>query len=149
MPIGEGRALASTVGRHLANTRVLAWVLSLLGGAALLLAAAGLYGLLSQAVGERRGEFGIRLAVGASAADIAQLVLRQATWILAAGAAAGLALAYWGSEVVTAYLFGVTAFDPLVYASSVAMLTLVVVAAAIRPAWSATRVNPVETLRVD
>lgn len=149
LPIGKARFLTTWIDRELASTRMLAWVLSLMGGAGFLLAAVGLHGLLAQAVGERRREFGVRLAIGASAADIARLVFRQAAWTSALGVAGGLALAYWGSALVKTYLVGVSEFDPRIYALTVFGLVTVVFLAAIRPAWSATRVNPVEALRAE
>lgn len=149
MPLGPARSLEDWIGRGLATRRMYARVLSMFGAVAVLLAAVGLYGLLSQVIGERRREFGIRLAIGASARDIARLVLHHAGAISAIGIAGGLALSYWGTGLLKAYLWGVTAFDPKIY--GVATLTLVVVAlvAALRPALAATRVNPVETLRAE
>ena len=124
-------------------------VLVLFAGLALLLAGIGIYSVLSYVVNLRRQEIGIRLAIGASARDIARLVLRHAGVISAIGIVGGLALSYWGTGLLKAYLWGVTAFDPKIY--GVATLTLVVVAlaAALRPALAATRVNPVETLRAE
>jgi predicted permease len=149
MPLRPAESIRSWIDRGLASVRVFAWVLSLLGVVGFVLAAVGLYGLLSQAVGERRREFGVRLAIGASNQHIAGLVLRQAAWTSVLGTVAGLGLAYWGSGLVKSYLFGVSEFDPRVYAMSAAVLLVVVFAAAIRPAWMATRVNPIETLRAE
>lgn len=147
LPLDRAWALAEWNDRDLASTQMFARVLSLLGGVAMVLAAVGLFGLLSQAVGERRREFGVRMAVGASAGRIAALVLRQAAWTGVLGIAGGLALSYWGSGLVTAYLWGVSAFDPRVYALTISLLLVVVALAAARPAWSATRVNPIDALR--
>jgi len=149
LPLPPAQSIQTWIDRGLATVRVFAWVLSLLGVVGFVLAAVGLYGLLSQAVGERQREFGVRLAIGASHRHIAGLVLRQAAWTSVIGAVAGLGLAYWGSGLVKSYLFGVTEFDPRVYAASAAILVVVVFAAAIRPAWMATRVSPIETLRAE
>ena len=147
LPLDRAWALAEWNDRDLASTQMFARVLSLLGGVAMVLAAVRLFGLLSQAVRERRPEFGVRMAVGASAGRIAALVLRQAAWTGVLGIAGGLALSYWGSGLVTAYLWGVSAFDPRVYALTISLLLVVVALAAARPAWSATRVNPIDALR--
>lgn len=149
LPLRPADSIRTWIDRGLASVRVFAWVLSLLGIVGFVLAAVGLYGLLSQAVGERRREFGVRLAVGASNRHIAGLVLKQALWTSALGTVAGLGLAYWGSGLVKSYLFGVSAFDPRVYTVAAAVLVVVVFLAAIRPAWMATRVNPIDTLRAE
>lgn len=148
-PLPRADSIQSWIDRGLASVRVFAWVLSLLGVVGFVLAAVGLHGLLSQAVGERRREFGVRLAIGASNQHIAGLVLKQAAWTSAIGTVAGLGLAYWGSGLLKSYLFGVSEFDARVYAVSAAVLVVVVCVAAIRPAWTATRVNPIETLRAE
>ena len=85
--------------------------------------------------------------IKATVGRIAALVLRQAAWTGVVGIAGGLALSYWGSGLVTAYLWGVSAFDPRVYALTISLLLVVVALAAARPAWSATRVNPIDALR--
>jgi ABC-type antimicrobial peptide transport system permease subunit len=128
---------------------VYASVLTLLGGLGFLLAAVGLYGLLAQSVAERTREFGIRMAIGASRRQVFALVLRNAALIGAAGGTAGLGLALLGARLIESQLWGVTAREPAVYAAATVALLLVVVAAAAWPARAATRVQPVEALRVD
>jgi predicted permease len=147
LPLGKAWSLSSWIDRDLATHQMFARVLSLLGGVAMVLAAVGLFGLLAQAVGERRREFGIRMAIGATGRRIAGLVLRQAAWACVWGIAGGLALSYWGSGLVTSYLWGVSTSDPRVYAVTITLLLVVVALAAARPAWLATRVNPIEALR--
>lgn len=149
LPLGLARSLPEVVTATFATARVFANVLTLLGGIGVVLAAIGLYGLLTQAVGERRREFGIRLAVGASSGDVARLVASQATWITAFGVAGGIGLAVWGAQFVKSYLFGISESDPRVYLFSVGVLLVIVAIAAGRPAWAATRVNPIETLRAE
>ncbi len=147
LPLGIARSLSNWIDRGVATTRMYAQMLSLLGGIAVLLAAIGLYGLLSQAVGERRREFGVRMAIGATARDIARLVFRHAAVTCALGVAAGLGLTVWGVRLLQSHLWGVSEFDPRIYAVSTLILVSVAALAALRPAWAATRVNPVETLR--
>jgi ABC-type antimicrobial peptide transport system permease subunit len=123
--------------------------LSWLGGLGLVLASLGLYGLLSQAVNSRKREFGIRMAVGASPMDVARQVFRQAAWTSVSGVVGGLALAYWGTSMLSAYLFGVDGFEPAIYLGCAAVLVLVACLAAARPAWIAMRINPIEALRAE
>jgi putative ABC transport system permease protein len=150
VPISGNQPLrAQTIDRRLASQRVFAWVLSLLGALGFVLAAVGLYGLLAQAVTERTREFGIRMAIGATRAQIYSLVLRYAALIAVIGSVAGLGLALVGSRVIEAQLWGVTARDPSTYATAALALLGVVFVAAAWPARLATRVEPVEALRSD
>ncbi|MGH9485944.1 MAG: FtsX-like permease family protein, partial [Terriglobales bacterium] len=124
-----------------------AHLLSLFGLAALLIALAGLYGLLAYTVTQRRHEMAIRLALGASPAQIRSLVLGNAAWMIAAGIAVGLALALALAKALAAYLFGVAPRDPFTLAASAALLAVCAFAAAWLPARRAAAVAPLETLR--
>ena len=150
VPVSLSTSLAAlTIDRQLSGQRVFAWVLSLLGGFGFALAAVGLYGLLAQDVAERTREFGVRQALGATRTQIYALVLRQATTIAAAGAVLGFALAISGVRVIQSQLWGVAPRDPFTYATAALALVAIVFAAAAWPAHNATRVNPVEALRID
>lgn len=149
LPQGTSRSLVDWIGRGYASTVLFAKVIGSVSIIALVLAAVGLYGLLAQVVGERRREFGIRLAIGASSGHVVRLVARQAAWIAAAGILLGGGLVFWGVGLVQSYLWGVGAFDPRVIASTVIVLLGVVALAALKPAWQAIRVNPIETLRAE
>ena len=150
VPVSGNQPLRSrTIDRRLSSQRVFAWVLSLLGGLGFVLAAVGLYGLLAQGVTERTREFGIRMAIGATRAQVNRLVLRSAALIAAVGGVAGLGLALLGSRLIEAQLWGVTARDPSIYAAAAAALLAVVFVAAAWPARLATRIEPVEALRAD
>ncbi len=149
LPQGTSRSLVDWIGRGYATTVLFAKVVGSVSVVALVLAAVGLYGLLAQVVGERRREFGIRLAIGASARHVVRLVARQAATIAAVGIALGGALVFWGIGLVESYLWGVEALDPRVMATTIVVLLGVVALAAMRPAWLATRVNPIETLRAE
>jgi len=131
------------------DQRLFAGVLSLLGALGFVLAAVGLYTLLAQTVSERTREFGIRMAIGASRRQVFTLVVRYAMSIAAVGGATGVVLALFGTRLVESQLFGVTARDPIVYAAATGALLVVVVLAAVWPARTATRVEPVEALRTD
>ena len=149
LPIQVPRALQMSIDRSQSDRRVFAWVLSILGWLAFVLAAVGLYGLLAQSVAERTREFGIRLALGSGRTQIFTLVLEQALWIGALGTVLGTILAFAGSRLVEAQLYGVTRLDPAVYVASAVSLAIVVLLAALWPARTATRIEPVEALRVE
>jgi putative ABC transport system permease protein len=149
VPLGSIRPISTDIDRQLTQERLFAWVLSMLGALGFVLAAFGLYGLVSQTANERSREFGIRLAVGASRADIMRLIGRYAFYVSLAGVAAGLGLAYYGTRMVQSMLFGVTRLDPVVYLAAVGTLVLVVALACIAPALRAMRVEPVEVLRAE
>jgi predicted permease len=117
--------------------------------AALVLAAAGLYGVLSGSVAERTREFGIRLALGASRESILSLVVRQGLVLTGLGIAIGLAGAATSSKALTAMLYSVSNLDPLTYLGVVLLLTVVSVLACAIPAWRAVKVDPAITLRAE
>jgi len=149
LPVRFSQPITSLIDRRLAQQRVFSWMLSLLGWLAFALAAVGLYGLLAQSVTERTREFGVRMALGSGRGRIFGLVLRQAAWIAGIGGLAGLGLAAYGTRLIEAQLYGVTRLDPGVYAAAVGALVTVVFAAALWPARSATRIQPVDALRAD
>jgi putative ABC transport system permease protein len=119
------------------------------GAMALLLAAAGIYGVLAGSVAERTREFGVRAAFGATPAAITALVLRDGAVLTAAGLAMGGAGALLLSRYLRALLYGVSAWDPTSIILSVAAIALVALAACIVPAHRATRTDPVTALRAD
>jgi ABC-type antimicrobial peptide transport system permease subunit len=124
-----------------------AHLLEIFAGAALLVALAGLYGLLSYLVAQRRQELGVRLALGAQRSSIIQLVLRQAGWMLLGGAAIGAVLAYLSSRTLAGFLYGVKPGDAWTMLAVSAVLLLSGLVAAYLPARRAAHVNPVEALR--
>jgi predicted permease len=116
------------------------------GAIALLLSAIGLYGLLAYLVSERRKEIGIRLALGSSRARIADLVLREALWLLSAGLALGIATASMLRDTINSILFGVTATNPVVLMASAGALALVALSACLIPARRAALLDPLVAL---
>ena len=133
--------------RLLATQRIIAWLASFFGGLALLLAAIGLYGVLSQAVTSRTGEMGIRMAIGARPIDISWLIVKDVMLLVLAGAVSGIAVAGAAGRLVTGLLFGVTATDPIMIAGSFGILVAVSLLAAFIPARRAASLDPVEALR--
>jgi putative ABC transport system permease protein len=117
--------------------------------AALVLAAAGIYGVLSGRVAERTREIGVRSALGASRQSILALVVGQGMTLTGAGAAIGLVGAVLTSEVMVAMLFGVSHLDPVTYLGAIGLLALVALIACGVPAWRAAQVDPASTLRAE
>ena len=149
-PVSISQPLMRSIDSEVSEQRTFAWVLSLVGWTAFVLAAVGLYGLLAQSVTERTREFGIRLAIGAGRRRIFALVLRQAAWIGIVGVIAGLALAAFGTRLIETQLFGVTRLDPMVYVLVAPRFSwLIVFVAGVWPARTATRIQPVDALRVE
>jgi len=148
-PVWSITPLAALVEQSYGSTRFLASLLAGFSGVALLLAAIGIYGVMSYAVTERTHEIGIRMALGAQAADVRSLVVHQAARLGTAGLVIGLAGALAVTRVLDSLLFGVSASDPLTFAAVSAALVAVLLLAAYLPARRATRVDPIVALRAD
>jgi predicted permease len=142
-------AFGSAIDRALGEQRLVARISTLFAGVAALLAGIGIYGMLAGVVGERRHEFGIRLALGASAQSVMRLIMRYALVVTGIGVALGVAGAALLRQVIESRLFGVTAFDPLTVTAAVASLIGLSLIAALVPGLRATRVDPVRSLRVE
>lgn len=146
-PLFDVKTLAARVEESLVARRAPMALLSLFSAVALLLAGLGVYGVLAFSVAQRTSEFGIRLALGATSRDIAALVLRQASLLIATGIALGLAGYLALSRIVERLLFGVSASDPLALILAPALLAMVALVASLWPARRATRVDPITALR--
>jgi predicted permease len=129
--------------------RVAAMVTGALGAAGLLLAAVGLYGLVSYAVSLRTREIGVRMALGARTSAVVGLVLSGSMRLIAAGAAIGLCASVAASRLLARYLVAIGPFDPMAFAGAAAVLICVTAAASYLPARRAARVSPLEAMRVD
>ena len=116
---------------------------------ALFLAAFGIYGLLSYIVAQRRREIGVRMALGAQRGDIVALVVRQGAAVVAAGAVLGLLAAFASSRVLESFLYGVTTDDRLTFVAGPVVLVAVALVACWLPARRATRIDPIQALRVE
>jgi predicted permease len=142
-----------TLEEHLAETllqeRLAAGLVGFAAILALALASVGLYGILSYSVARRTREMGIRMALGARAARVRYLVMRQALTLVMAGAVIGVVASLGAASLLSSFLWGVTATDPLTYVTVVGLLLLVALAASYVPARRATRADPRAALRAE
>jgi predicted permease len=141
--------LDELVGRTLVTRRFALLVLAGFTTLALLLAAAGLYGVLSAVVSQYRREIGVRMALGARAADIARLILARGLLVAGVGVVLGLAGALGGSRLLAGFLYGVTPADPAALGGGAVLMLAVACAACYAPARRAARQDPAEVLRVE
>jgi predicted permease len=149
LPIYLVRTLEEQIGLALSKARFGSLLLTCFAGVALLLAALGVYGVLSQAVAARRREIGVRIALGAAAGQVERLVLGQGLRLALAGALAGLALALALGGGLRGLLFAVPARDPLTLGVVLLLLLVVAFAACLLPARRAARVDPTLVLRAE
>ncbi len=137
------------IDRSLLRERLVATISGLFGALALLLAAIGLYGVLSYGIARRTREFGIRIAIGAEARSILTMVLHEAGWVLGFGIVAGLAGAWWLGQVVSSLLYGVQPRDLTSIGLAVGILAAAGALAAWIPARRASRIDPIQALRYE
>jgi len=147
--ISEITPLSRLLGEQTARPRFYSVLLGAFAALALVLAALGVYGVLAYAVRERAREMGLRMALGATAGRVMRGVVRQGLAPVAVGLALGLAGAAGLSRLVETVFFGVQPGDPLTYLAVAALLALIATAACLVPAWWATRVDPMRTLRAE
>jgi predicted permease len=139
--------LTAQIDRTLAAERLIGRLAIAFAGIAVLLAAIGLYGVLSYGVAQRTSEIGIRFALGATRGDVLSMVVRESLVVVAAGIAAGLALAATGTSFVARFLYGLTPNDGSTILGAAALLLAAAALAAYLPARRAARVDPVVALR--
>jgi predicted permease len=149
LPVDDVATLSEQVDRSLVQEKLVARLSSFFGLIALLLACVGLYGILSYAVARRTNEIGIRMALGATRADVIWLVLREAMTLVLAGVVAGLLAAAAGARAVTSLLYGLDPTDPTTIGVATLLLVAVAALAGCLPARRATRVDPLVALRDD
>jgi putative ABC transport system permease protein len=147
LAVERPQLLRDVLDRTLSTQRMLATLLGLFGGVALLLAALGLYGVMAHLANQRTPEIAIRLAMGAQPTSVVSLLLRQALRLLGMGAAIGLTSALVGTRYIEAQLFGVTAADPATFVGGCVVLATAGLTASVIPALRAMRVDPVSALR--
>jgi predicted permease len=145
--VSRAQRLREVFEQSIASQRMMAVLVGLFGGIALLLAAVGLYGVMAHLAGQRRIEIGIRLALGANPGSILRLVLGEGMRLVLIGAAIGLAGALVSTRWLSSQLFGVRPSDPLTFAAVCVLLTGVAALACLIPARRAMRVDPAVALR--
>jgi putative ABC transport system permease protein len=132
---------------RIAPKRLAAQLIAVFAGLAMVLAAVGIYGLLSFSVVQRTHEIGVRIALGARRGEVLRAIVGEAAALAAIGVALGLAAALALTRAMKALLFGVSAADPAVYAGAAVGLLVIAIAAAVVPAWRAARLDPLTALR--
>jgi putative ABC transport system permease protein len=147
LPVYNVFQMSDLVDRSTAARRFPALMLSGFALLALVLAAVGIYGVISQSVVQRAHEIVVRLAVGATVGNIIALVLRQGLRLAAAGIAIGLMGGLALSRLIVSFLFGVTAHDPAVFVMVPFVLAVVALFACVIPAYRGARVDPLVALR--
>jgi len=148
-PVSDVATMRSVIDRSAARQRFTMLLLSLFAGIALVLGVIGIYGVMSYAVAQRTREIGVRMALGASPGDARQMVLREALVLALAGIAVGLVAAALSTHVLGGLLYGISATDPVTFASVPLAITIVSLIASYLPAHRATRVDPTTALRAD
>jgi putative ABC transport system permease protein len=148
MPIGAARSFEERQSVPLLPARVTALALAGFGALALVLAAIGLYGVMSYSVSSRTHEIGIRMTLGAQPGDVLRLIYGQGSRLVGVGVLIGVVLALLGTRLMRALLFGISPTDPLTYFAVVVGLSAVALLACWIPARRALKTDPVEALRI-
>lgn len=147
LPVDDIRPMTVIVRASLFDQMLELGVLGLFALFAVVLAAAGIYGVMTYAIAQRQQEFGIRIALGASSRDIVRLVGLEGARLTAVGTSLGVGLAWAASRVLRDLLFGVGPTEPLIFTAAAALLGLIAMAACVVPTIRAVLVNPLATLR--
>ena len=149
VPVADVRTMEQVLGLSLARPRTLSVLLTAFAVIALLLAAVGVYGVMSYSVSQRTREIGVRMALGATAESVFKMVLGQALRLVAAGTVAGLIAAALLTRLLETLLFQTGTLDRLTFAATATVLVAVATLAALLPARRGTRVSPMEALRAE
>jgi putative ABC transport system permease protein len=147
LPLANVRPLESVAAAATATRRLTLWLVAAFGLTSFFLAVVGIYGVMAQAVGQRRQEFGVRQALGATPRDILRLVFSSGAGMTLVGLVAGLALALGSTRLMTSLLYGVTPLDPATFVGVAAVLMGAAAGAIYLPARRATRISPAIALR--
>jgi predicted permease len=149
LPVARIRTMDEVLSRSMARENFNMLVLTIFGCSALLLGAVGIYGLMAYSLAQRVQEIGIRLALGADSSHIRNMVMIQGLGPAVVGTAGGLAAAFGLTRLIASLLFGVKAWDPLVFFAVPVILVGVALVAAWLPAMRASRVDPIQALRYE
>jgi ABC-type antimicrobial peptide transport system permease subunit len=147
--VSNVQPMSEVVSRSVSRQQFNMWLMTVFGASALMLAAIGIYGLMAYSVEQRTQEIGIRLALGARASQVKNMVVFQGMRLAIVGVVIGLGASFWLARFISSLLFGVTPRDPLVFAGVPALLTAVALVAVWLPARRASRVDPMIALRYE
>jgi putative ABC transport system permease protein len=149
LALADVKTMDDVVSRSVAQRRLMMTMLGIFAGAALLLSAVGIYGVIAYGVSQRTQEIGIRMALGAQRGHVLRMIVAQAAWLSLAGILIGAGGAFLLTRLMADLLFEVEPFDPLTFAGVAAMLGAVALLAGYVPGRRATRVDPVVALRAE
>jgi len=149
VPLFNVRSMTDRIGEELSSVRILTMLFVAFAAIALALASGGLYSVISYSVGTRSQEIGVRMALGAVPTDIHRLIFKQGFQLVVVGTLIGLGGAALLGRALSSMLFNVTPFDPPTYVSVVVLVLASSVVAIVVPAWRATRLDPVRSLRAE
>jgi putative ABC transport system permease protein len=148
-PLYNVRTAEQVLERSIARPRFNMLLITILASVALVLAAVGIYGVISYSVTQRTHEIGVRMALGASAGDVLKLVVGHGMILAGTGVVLGLLAAFAVTRIMATLLFGVTATDPVTYFGLALLIGIIALLACYIPARRATKVNPVAALRAE
>src|SRR5437764_7311622 len=149
LAIAIPQSMDKIVGQALGQAPLMMWLLGIFASVALLLASIGIYGAVAYTVKQRTGEIGVRMALGAQAADVLRLVVKQGMTPVLIGLVIGLTAALALGRLLTAQLYGVSAHNPALLAATSVTFAIVALLACLIPARRASLVNPIEALRTE
>jgi len=149
VPLAGLTDMQAVVGQATSTISFVSLLLAIAAGVAMLLSAVGLYGVISYVVTRRTREIGMRMAIGARPATVQRMVVGGSLVLVVAGIVLGVGLALVGARLMQGLLVGVAPSDPTAYAVASGVLAVVALVASWIPAWRASRLDPVEALRVE
>jgi predicted permease len=149
VPVFNVQSVQQILDQSVAQPRLNTSLLTVFAVMALVLAAIGIYGVISFSVTQRTQEIGVRMALGAQRSQVFQMVLREGAVLVGVGTVVGLGCAFIATPLIRSWLFGITPTDPLTLAGTTAILAILALAASYIPARRATRVDPVVAMRAD
>jgi len=148
-PLVKVRTMEENMAATVAQPRFRTWLIGIFAALALVLAAVGVYGVMSYTVTQRTSEIGIRVTLGAQPEDVFRIVVGEGLRLALAGVGVGILAALALTRLLQSFLYGVSAYDPLTFAGVAVILTIVAVAASFFPARRATLVDPLVALRYE
>ena len=149
LPVAHIRSMDEIVALNTARERFNMLLLTVFGSSALLMASIGIYGLMAYSVQQRTQELGVRMALGAQASNLRNMVIRQGMTLALIGVVIGIGGAFWLTRFLASFLFGVKAWDPTAFIATPILLAVVALIAIWVPARRATRIDPMQALRFE